>query len=227
MRVLLGGFVAASSMILALGGCSSQDAADPGATGGSASELSSQAPSATASELDELDHANNFDIYPGTGVTSIAFEWNGEYAITADQAKTWKGVTAGYSTENPGVYEITATAGREADPTNDTYAWFQAQAPVASTTYAPQQCGAPGSAGDLGTMNFAFTGTLTINGKAYPLALGQFAFSGSTANNWAYGGPGWQGPMCATSFATPDGAFALVNRTTGSGTDYSITIDAL
>ncbi|MDQ1249845.1 MAG: hypothetical protein QG597_4222 [Actinomycetota bacterium] len=209
-------------MILVLGGCSSQDAADPAVTG--ASGQASQAPSATASDVDDLDHSNNFDIYPGVGVTSIAYEWNGDYAITPDQAKTWKGVTAGYSPDNPEVYEITATAGRQADDTHNTFNWFKAQAPVLSTTDAEGECSLEYWAGTDGYQNFAFAGTLTINGKAYPMALSQYG--SDDGNQWAFGGPGWQGPMCGTSFATPDGAFAIINRE-GSGSNYSVTINAL
>ncbi|MCB9413427.1 MAG: hypothetical protein H6525_11395 [Actinobacteria bacterium] len=213
--------------MFALAGCSSQEAVDPppSSTPASASASASDEPSASASDLSATTRTNNFDIYPGTGVESVSFEWDQQYAITESQAKTWKGVTSGWSTSNPGVYVITAEAGRSGDPTGDTYSWFQQRAPIASTTNAPEWCGNPGSQGDLGTMNFAFTGTLTINGNAYPVAIGQFNIDNED-NVWAYGGSGWQGPMCGTSFVTPDGAFALVNRTTGGGTNYSITINA-
>lgn len=218
--------VALVAVALSMVGCASEDAAQPPSAG--ATDSVSPAPTSSAttspSEPGALDHSNEFDIYPGTGVTSVAFTWNDQYHITESQAKTWKGVTSGWSTDNPDVYAITAEAGREADPTDGTLNWFQAQAPIASSTWAPDTCGPWGSSGQLSGMNFAFGGTLTINGKVYPLAIAQF--NNGSGNTWAYGGPGWQGPMCGTSFVTPDGAFALVNRNTGPESNYSITIAA-
>jgi hypothetical protein len=116
-------------------------------------------------------------------------------------------------------------AGRHADDTYDTFNWFKAQAPIVTTTLAEGNCSAEYWEGSDGYLNFAFTGTLTINCNAYPMALGQFG--SDSGNEWVFGGPGWQGPECSSSFATPDGKFALVSRTSGSGTNYSITIDAL
>jgi len=58
-------------------------------------------------------------------------------------------------------------------------------------------------------LNFAITGTITIDGTGYPITIGQ----GSTgsSNNWWVGGPGWTiHSGVYANVVTPDGKYVFM-----------------
>ncbi|MEI6623277.1 MAG: hypothetical protein WCP28_15360 [Actinomycetes bacterium] len=183
----------------ALTACSTQDAAVAPSLRTSSSAGSSSTPSSTASPLEDAQRTNNFYLFPGNGVTSVGYAWDGSYSITPDQQNTWGGVSTTWTTTTtPASQAIVAKAGRQMS--SEVYTWFAQRAPVSSCTQAGK-----GVTCSVTVLNFAFSGTLTINGKAYPITVGQGPDNG---NAWFYGGAGWTG-QGAASFVTPDGAYAL------------------
>lgn len=201
--------MAGVAVSMALAGCSTQQAVESPPTSASASAGQPSSGSSPA-ELGASQHTNSFDLAPAKGVTAIAFTWDGIYAISSGQESTWGGVTSQWNGQgDPPSLDIQVKAGRKASP--DVYAWYAQRAQQFSCTVAVSGNTAPdgqelGCATD--NLNFAFTGTLTINGTGYPVVIGQGWLSG---NAWFYGGAGWQGPDTTTgAFTTPDGRYALV-----------------
>lgn len=151
------------------------------------------------------EHDNVLDIGSSQDVT---FTWDGGYSITSGQP--WGGVTVDSGTPNGGGVTITAEAGRSGS--TEVAQWFAARSSLAvadnqGTDNLPEE------------LNFAFTGTLTINGEEFPVVIGQ----GHTGvdNNWWIGGQGagWSdsvfGQTVATStpvLVTPGGTYAIITE---------------
>ena len=150
-------------------------------------------------------HDNVLDI--GTS-QSVSFTWDGGYSITSGQP--WGGVSTGSGVSGGGSgLNIDVEAGRKGSP--QVAQWFTSRT---STMISSAEWGADSFPREL---NFAFTGTLTINGTEYPVVIGQ-GHSG-TDNNWWIGGQGsgWGlsvfGQSVATDTAvlvTPDGEYTIL-----------------
>ena len=170
-------------------GCSTTNAALP---------AESASASASSSLVGVTSRINDFGLLAGSGVNTISFAYSGNYTITSSQESTWSGV------ENCGPTSpctVVATAGRK--NSSQVWDWFKTNAPAWGCS---DECDSNNE------MNFAFTGTLTINGTAYPVTLGQ---AGQTVvdiymdNGWWYGGPGWTGNSNTGIATTPDGKYTL------------------
>lgn len=148
------------------------------------------------------EHSNvvNLEVAEGSesAISSVNFTWNGGYSITSGQP--WGGVTSSTGSENGLAYvNVSASAGRSGS--QGPASWFSQNevVNVADDTFLS----APGAPSDL---NFAFTGTLTINGHDYPIVLGQ-GHQSATNNWWFGGGSGWTNNRGA--LVTPDGAYRI------------------
>lgn len=140
--------------------------------------------------LDTTQHDNNFQILPDQFNPSMSYTFNGNYSITSGQP--WSGVS---SEGCQGGIQVVAKAGRKGSesPAN----WFKSNVSCAT-------CQNAGTNSFPGELNFAFTGTITINGDTYPITLGQ-GHAGAN-NNWWIGGPGWVFPDGSSrgEICTPD-----------------------
>ncbi|MEI8081854.1 MAG: hypothetical protein WCI74_08430, partial [Actinomycetes bacterium] len=144
---------------------------------------------------------------------TIAYSFSGNYSITADQASTWGEVTGCSTTSATCTIEV--KAGRQ--DSAPVWQWFTANA-------SGYGCINSKPCNSISSMNFALTGTLTINGQQYPLTLGQNGSASS--NSWWYGGPGWTSAnpsMGMFNGVTPDGKYSL--NMTGDN-DYSVQVVA-
>jgi hypothetical protein len=145
--------------------------------------------------LDTTEHDNWVYLEPSSGwKPSLAFELD-DHSISSGQP--WGGVSSSVSNQ---VLGIDVKAGRHAS--SSVASWFRSHASVAWCANWPSAC--PEWPSDL---NFAMTGTLTINGTGYPVTIGQ----GSVRphNNWWIGGPGWTARYSPLGDAvvTPDGKY--------------------
>lgn len=159
-----------------------------GTTAGSASGV------ATPSPEDETTRDNEFILEPKSGVSTVTFTWSGDSVITDGQK--FDGVKPGSDANS-----YIAVAGREASeyPAD----WFKKNSGVvAISTDCFSDCG--------GTwpqeLNFAFTGTITIDGTDYPIALGQGRAGSGDNNWWVGGGEGFNGKG---TVVTPDSLYAI------------------
>ncbi len=143
--------------------------------------------------VDTTEHDNWVYLSTYWGFAQLAFDLTG-YSITSGQP--WGGVSTGQPDQTWG---IDAKAGRHGSSTPAE--WFKSHASVAVCTGYTCSSAWPSE------LNFAMTGTLTINGTSYPITIGQ----GSTAlgvNNWWIGGPGWTIHSGTDSnVVTPDGQY--------------------
>lgn len=124
--------------------------------------------------IDTTQHTNLVTISFAGGWTG-GFEWDGGYAISSGQP--WSGVT---STPTGDTVTIQILAGRHG--TSQVAQWFRQRASaavVSSDFFADWPA----------DLNFAFTGTLEVNGDTWPVVIGQG--SDIFQNNWWIGGPGW------------------------------------
>lgn len=120
------------------------------------------------------------------------------HSITSGQP--WGGVNASFSTS--GTLSIDAVAGRK--KSSGVADWFRSNASTATCTAG---CGSAWPS----ELNFAFVGTITINGTEYPITIGQGSMWTGT-NNWWIGGPGWiwpQSRLNAGEITTPDGKYCV------------------
>lgn len=183
----------AVAICLGAAGCSTQDASTP--------PPSATPPSSSPSGVGATQRDNQVNLQAGKGVNSLAFNFSGNYSITADQQSTWGGVT---NCQSQKTCTINVQAGRQQSA--PVAAWFTSNAPSFGCTFSSQFCQ------PVSVMNFAFTGTLTVNGQTYPLTLGQNG--DGVANYWYFGGPGYtpaydlQADETQPVF-TPDGVYAL------------------
>lgn len=104
----------------------------------------------------------------------VSFTWDGGYAITSPQP--WTGVT----TANSGkAQQLNLQVGAGRKGSQQVADWFNARAPYVTDQYS--NLSGPSS------LNFAFSGTLTLNGLSMPVVLGQ-GYS-AFQNMWWIGGP--------------------------------------
>lgn len=137
---------------------------------------------------------------------TVSFAYSGSYSVTSGQPfSTVTGCTTSGTNNGSQTCMMTVNAGRS--KSSPVAAWFTQQAPQAWCT---MDCGG----GQPSELNFAITGTLTINGTSYPVALGQGSYSPGYSN-WWIGGTGWTSAGCFVSFCTPDGLYGVY----GTGDD--------
>ena len=135
-----------------------------------------------------IQHDNIVMLVPWNWNPPLAFSYS-DHSITSGQP--WGGVTAGIQ---DGFFTITAKAGRHSS--SEVASWFKNHCSVAT-------CSADCSGSWPDGLNFAFTGTVTINGDSYPVTLGQGSTLGK--NNWWIGGPGYTTHQGGTyNVSTPD-----------------------
>lgn len=156
--------------------------------------------SAPTSPVGATQHDNVVDLVSANSLP-VSFAWDQGYSITAGQP--WGGVTT-----SPGL-AIDVEAGRSAS--TGPAQWLNDRTAVPVGT----EGAGPGGSGP-SELNFAFSGTLTIDGHEYPIVMGQ-GHTGDN-NNWWFGGQGsgWKGgvsgPTVGTSFGyvtTPDGLYSI------------------
>lgn len=119
-------------------------------------------------------HDNLVMLVPWNWTPTLAFTL-GNHSITSGQP--WDGCTASIQ---DGFFTIDARAGRKAS--SSVADWFHNNA---TNAICSDDCNCTWPA----DLNFAFTGTITINGDSYPVTIGQGSTFGK--NNWWIGGPGW------------------------------------
>ncbi len=125
-------------------------------------------------------------------VSSVTYEYNGQYNITGGQP--WGGVT---TYDSQGNWIVDAKAGRH--NSSGPAQWFKSQA----TNYTCTVCG--GGPDEPNDLNFAFNGNIVIEGNSYQAVVGQG--SDGVHNNWWIGGNGWnegRGGVC-----TPDNKYFI------------------
>lgn len=194
--------IAAAASAICVGAAGSGAVAQPTSHARPTSTISAPAPLVGVSA-----HDNDLDIESSM---SLAFSWDGNYSITSGQP--WGGVTTTNGTPGGGSGIVIDADGGRSGSTGPAQ-WFMAhsQGPVMgedSATNTP------------GDLNFAFTGTLTIDGHQYPVVIGQ-GHSGMNNNWWIGGqGAGWthgvDGPTMADDvqyLTTPDGLYAITCET--------------
>ncbi|MEI8083444.1 MAG: hypothetical protein WCI74_16525 [Actinomycetes bacterium] len=167
--------------------------------------------------------SSNLELQGSAGVTSVFFAWSGAGSVTGGQgplAVTYfpPAPPSGVQPSSSGT--ITVSAGRQGSKPPAT--WFQTNASVAvPTDAAPLQSNPTWPS----SLNFAFTGTLVINGNSYPVTVGQGHYE--STNNWWIGGPGWNlGPPphhSSPSVITPDRQFSITDCTNNSNYCFAIT----
>jgi hypothetical protein len=144
--------------------------------------------------VDTTEHDNWVLLTPDWGNPPLSFAL-ADHSITSGQP--WSGVSTGTQGSSWG---LDAKAGRS--KSSGVANWFQSHASHAvCATWPSNTDDWPKE------LNFAFTGTLTINGTGYPITIGQ----GSVPphNNWWLGGPGWtywDSPF-GEAVVTPDGKY--------------------
>jgi hypothetical protein len=138
----------------------------------------------TEESLDVSEHDNWVVFIPMDGSPTLSFTLTG-HVITSGQP--WSGVVTG---SQGGSWALDAKAGRH--NSSGCASWFHNRCSNADCCNWPSGCNPwPDE------LNFAFTGTLTIDGTAYNITIGQG--SDGIHNNWWFGGPGW------TSWSSPFG----------------------
>jgi outer membrane protein assembly factor BamA len=131
---------------------------------------------------------------PKAGVSKVEFTWSGESVITDGQS--FDGVKAGSD-----AHSCIAEAGREAS--EYLADWFKEQSGVVAVQ---TDCMASCDDDWPKELNFAFTGTITIDGTDYPIAPGQGHVGASGDNNWWLGGG--EGFSGKGTVVTPDSLYA-------------------
>lgn len=154
-----------------------------------------------AGEYESIEWENSLELIGKSGggepaARDLDFNFSENYSVTSGQP--WEGVFMnGGNTSN---LTITARAGRQSSSAPgdffaqnlngggwcglDSLCSLQVNSDGSFTAEAPPS-----------EFNFAFTGTLSIEGNTYPTVLGQIGRSGQASidNCWYIGGPGWTG----------------------------------
>jgi hypothetical protein len=134
--------------------------------------------------LDVTEHDNWVLMIPDWGTATLSFTLS-DHDITSGQP--WDGVSTG---NQGGTWGIDAKAGRHAS--SGCSSWFRDHCSNATCCNWPSGCDPwPDK------LNFAFTGTITIDGDSYTITIGQG--SDGIHNNWWFGGPNW------TAWSSPFG----------------------
>lgn len=181
-----------------------------GAVGNSASAAQQTTPPSSTS-VAVTERSNSVAIFadPPLPTNSISFTWDGGYSITSGQP--WDGVT---SSENDDQLLITAEAGRSGS--SGPAQWFNSMTslPIGNDENLDAK---PAE------LNFAFSGTLTIEGHQYPVVIGQG--HNMTDDNWWIGGQGsgWTTYKVAPpTITTPDGLYQIT--TSGDDADDAFNV---
>lgn len=130
-----------------------------------------------------------FTRYPT--ITSVTYSFDGEYSITSGQP--WHGISI---SESDGDCTVNADAGRK--KTDGPAQWFKNHATMA-------MCVSGSWLGWPSSLNFAFNGTITIDGNSYQLVVGQG--NDGVHNNWWIGGNQWGSDTA--SLITPDKKYCI------------------
>jgi hypothetical protein len=138
----------------------------------------------TVTGVDVTQHDNIVILMPDWGATGVSFTLT-DHDITSGQP--WGGVSSSYQ---GGSLSIDAKAGRH--NSGGCATWFKDHCSNATCCNWPSGCNPWPS-----ELNFAFTGTLIIDGDSYTITLGQG--SDGVHNNWWVGGPSW------TTWSSPFG----------------------
>jgi hypothetical protein len=133
-------------------------------------------------------HDNEMAFFPSPDsiylIAGVRFEWDNEYSITPGQP--WEGVSvrSARSTDprQGDIGYVTAKAGRKGS--NTPKDWFENRNQSGSGNKFSNEAGWS----NIDSLNFAFTGTLIINGHRYPVIIGQEGYGG--ANGWWIAGHG-------------------------------------
>jgi hypothetical protein len=159
--------------------------------------------------VDTTQHDNWVQFLPWEDGVKLSFELS-DHSITSGQP--WGGVSTG---EQNQIWGINVPAGRH--KSSSVAHWFRSHCSSAAWCVEwPDNC--PGWPSDL---NFAITGTLTINGTGYPITLGQGS-TGIYHNDWWIGGPGWTLKIgYGMAMVTPDGKYYF-EAEDGSFNQFSI-----
>lgn len=136
-------------------------------------------------------HDNIVEFIRYVSLSNITYNYNGQNSITSGQP--WGGLS---TSESEGSCTIDARAGRKGS--SGPARWFKDRASVAMST--------SGSWGAWpNDLNFAFDGSLIIDGNSYQLVVGQG--NDSAHNNWWIGGIGFTSDQ--VSLITPDKKYAI------------------
>jgi hypothetical protein len=147
--------------------------------------------SSSPTEEEVILHDNLVMLVPWQWNPTLAFSLE-NHSITSGQP--WSGCSASIK---DGFFTIDARAGRKAS--SGVADWFRSNA---TNAICSDDCNCVWPS----ELNFAFTGTITVNGDSYQVTIGQ----GSTVghNNWWIGGPGWTIHEGITpNVRTPDGKY--------------------
>lgn len=181
--------LAAATTALCAGGAATSAPAQPAPT----PTVASSAP------VGVTEHDNTVEIAAVNPIcdNNISFQWDGGYSITAGQP--WAGVSTSAS---GGPIVINVQAGRSAS--SGPADWFNAR----TTTPIGNDVTLGGQPAEL---NFAFSGTLTVNTTSYPVVFGQ-GHNSQGQNNWWFGGQGsgWtEYTVAPEALKTPDGQYVI------------------
>ncbi|MBN3034968.1 MAG: hypothetical protein JW861_05235 [Bacteroidales bacterium] len=163
------------------------------------------------STLDTTEHHNYVQILPDGFNPVMTYIFSGNYSITDKQP--WSGVSSSTVViSGSNALQILALAGRKGSggPAD----WFKTN--VSAAINSQSLTGLPDE------LNFAFTGTLTIDGNSYPVTLGQGHPELTTFNNWWIGGPGWT--IGNDSIKTPDGKYVFFGDVNLKAMDYQFGV---
>ena len=135
-------------------------------------------------------------------ITNIEFDFSGDYSIDTSKAK-WTSLNPSYGVDNKGknYCDITVVADRKGSDIPANYFNYNKVGKLADTLGFWRN--------SLSSMNFAFKGTLKIEGNQYDMVIGQFHTSANNA--WAIAGTKNPLIIIPTSSAvlTPDSKYQL------------------
>ncbi len=137
-------------------------------------------------------------------LNNVTYISNGQYSITSGQP--WGGINI---SESDGSSIVNARAGRKASA--GPAQWFKGKANVAFCVNGDRSTPFPKE------LNFAFEGTLIIDGNSYQLVTGQ-GNDGIHNNWWIGGGSGWT--TDGISLITPDKKYAIAQLDMSSNEFY-------
>jgi hypothetical protein len=141
--------------------------------------------------IDATQHDNYLFLDPYFFNPTITYS---EITHSISSGQPWGGVTTSY---NSGIFEFDVKAGRH--KTSGVADWFKSNCSKATGTMDPGMAWPD-------DLNFAYTGTITIDGNSYDITIGQG--SSMSGNNWWIGGPGWTiHSGVYANVVTPDGKY--------------------
>jgi hypothetical protein len=138
-------------------------------------------------------HDNLVEFIRYSTISHITFAFDGQYDISSGQP--WHGISA---SDDDGSCTLDAVAGRHktSGPAN----WFKSRSSIG-------MCVSGSWLGWPSSLNFAFSGTLTVDGHSYPVIVGQG--NDGAHNNWWIGGVGGGWSSDTASLVTPDGRYRI------------------